>query len=351
MWMKLSAVVRRHSFALLNSVFWLATGLEAFGTAVVLKSEVYQLPWFVALRVLPGWLFCAWLHHQLCSRLAWINLRGWQRAALVIGSLSGFVVVLSALLRLGRLWLGVADPSMTLAKFWIYVAGFEWRVLVWAGFYLLILGSRDLRRSEQSRCQQEQALMQAQLRFLSSAFQPHFLMNGLNTIVACRERPDQVQDAATGLAEYLRYALERGQALEPLQHQLRALQNYITLQELRFGERFHCRLAVDADVLPLQVPRLLLQPLLENACNHGASDADGVLQVQVFCRREGDRLLLLVRNSGGWQGTREGGYGLDSVRKQVELHYGSSGSVRVSGDAGVSTVTLDLPALQCAHAS
>jgi two-component system LytT family sensor kinase len=344
------AFVRRYWFALLNGVFWIATGLEAFGTAIVLKSQVYQLPWFVVLRVIPGWLFCAWLHRQLCSRPTWSVLRGWQRAALVIGSLSGFVLALSALLRLGRLWLGLADPTMTLAKFWIYVAGFELRVLVWAGFYLLILGSRDLRQSEQSRGQQEQALMQAQLRFLSSAFQPHFLMNGLNAIVACREKPEQVRDAATGLANYLRYALERGQALEPLHHQLRALRHYITVQELRFGERLNCRMTIDPDVLKLQVPRFLLQPLLENACKHGESDTNGVLQVLVCCRRESDRLILSVRNSGRWQGPRQGGYGVEAVRKQLALNYGSQCSFSVNDDDGSSTVTLELPAEMCANA-
>ena len=340
----LMAFVRRHWFVLLNSVFWLLTGLEIVGAAVVLQSQVYQLPWFVGMRVLAGWLFCSWLHRQISRRPAWLALRDWRRAALVISSLSGFALALSVVIQLLRYWVGMADPAMTLAKFWILVAGFELRLLVWAGFYLLILGSRDLQRSEQSRSQHEQALMRAQLRFLTAAFQPHFLMNGLNTIVACSEQPEQVRDGATGLANYLRYALERGQAMEPLHHQLRALRHYITVQELRFGERLKCRMAVEPEVLPLQVPRFLLQPLLENACKHGATDTDGVLQVLVYCRRESDRLILLVRNSGRWQGPRQGGYGVEAVRKQLELNYGSQCSFSVNDDDGSSTVTLELPA-------
>ena len=133
-----------HWFLLANSLFWLVTGLEAFVTATVLKSQVYQLPAFVLLRVVPGWWFCRWLHQALQRRPVWRELHGFQRAVLVLALLSGFALVLSLLLRGGRLGIGDSDPGMTTAKFWVYVLGLELRLMVWAGFYLLIACSRDL---------------------------------------------------------------------------------------------------------------------------------------------------------------------------------------------------------------
>lgn len=112
-----------HWFVLANSLFWLIAGWEAFATAIVLQSQVYQLPAFVLLRVVPGWMFCQWLHQALQRRPAWRALLGWRRAALVIALLSGFALAITLLLRAGRLGLGMPDPAMTYAKLWIYVLG------------------------------------------------------------------------------------------------------------------------------------------------------------------------------------------------------------------------------------
>ena len=343
--------VRAHRFLLLNGLFWLIIGAETFATATSWSLVPLNEKAGFYLTILwapPGFLFCAWLQRRFSRHPGWQNLHGWRRAAVMIGSLVLFLGAFTffwcyVLPALGVYTPGNYSPAQTAAKYWVYFGGFLLRLLIWAGFYLLVLGALDLQRSEQRRRRQEQALMQAQLRFLSSAFQPHFLMNGLNAIVACRRDPDKVQDAAIALADFLHYATAKTEALEPLQHQLEALENYISVQELRFGERFSCDLTVDQDTLPLQVPRFLLQPLVENACKHGLIGTNGVLQVEVCCRRHGEQLIVSVRNSGCWQGPREGGYGLEAVRQQLELYYSNAARLRVSDDDGSATVTLELP--------
>ena len=351
--------MQRHRFLLLNGLFWLIIGLETYATATswsVLPINEKTSFYLTVLWPLPGFLFCAWLHRRFSRHPGWQQLRGWRRAAVAIASLVLFVAAFTFLLSYVLPALDVYTPgnyssAQTAAKNWLYIGGLQLRLLIWVGFYMLVLGALDLRRSERQRHQQEQALIQGQLRFLTSAFQPHFLMNGLNAIVACRHDPEEVRSAAVALADYLRYAIAKPEALEPLQQQLDALENYISVQELRFGERFCCDFTVDKETLRLQVPSFLLQPLVENACKHGAIGSDGVLRLAVHCRRQHDQLIVSVQSSGRWQGPREGGYGLEAVRQQLELYYSEAASLRISNDDGngngngdgSTTVTLALP--------
>lgn len=338
-----------HWFLLANSVFWVVTGLEAFASASVLQSQVYQLPAFVLLRVLPGWLFCAWLHHSLQRRPAWRERQSWRRAALVIGWLTAFALALSLALRGLRLSIGDPDPGMTNAKFWVYVLSLELRLMVWAGFYLLIAGSRDLLAMQARTTELELAVTRAQLNLLSAAFQPHFLMNAMNTLIACRHNPDAVETAGEGLAGYLRYALDkRSSELEPLGLQLEALSNYISVEELRFGDQLRCHIQADPHLLSQPVPRFLLQPLVENAFKFGRCSASDPLQLSIDLSQRGDQLLLRVINSGqlvgsGQAGSLGVGYGLDNLRQRLALQYGSNATLELhQGEADV-TATVILP--------
>ena len=338
-----------HWFLLANSLFWVVAGVEAFVTASVLNSQVYQLPAFVLLRVVPGWLFCSWLHRAVQRRPAWRKLRGLQRAVLVIGLLTAFALALSLALRAWRLGIGDPDPEMTTAKFWIYVVGLELRLLVWAGFYLLIAGSRDLLAMQARSAELELAVTRAQLSLLSAAFQPHFLMNAMNTLIACRHDPEAVEAAGEGLAGYLRYALDRGSSeLEPLAVQLEALSNYINVEELRFGDRLQCQISVDPQVLSVSVPRFLLQPLVENALKFGQASPEGLVQVRIELQRLADQLQLQVINSGilaepSQADSRGVGYGIDSLRQRLALHYGARASFSLEQRESSVWATVYLP--------
>lgn len=343
----------RHWFLLANSLFWLAAGLEMFATASVLRAQVYQLPAFVLLRVVPGWLFCAWMHWAVQRRPAWRELRGWRRAALVIALLSAFALAISLLLRGVRLGVGDPDPGMTMAKFWINALGLALHLMVWASGYLLFYGSRDLLVVQARSAQLELESTRMQLNLLSAAFQPHFLMNALNTLIACRHDPAAVEAAGEGLAGYLRYALDRSSGeLEPLAVQLETLSDYLNVQELRFGEMLQWRIHADPQLLNIFVPRFLLQPLVENAFKFGMSSSSVPLQLEIDLRRCGEVMQLQVINNGRLgesAGTGGGGVGcgLEILRQRLQLHYGARASFSLQErDATVAAVVhLPLPSL------
>lgn len=338
----------RHWFALANSLFWLVVGLEAGVTATVLESRVYQLPWFVAVRVLPGWLFCGWLHRGLQQRPGWRALQGWKRAVLVISLLSGFALCLSLLIRGIRMGIGDVDPAMSAVKFWVYVLGLELRLMVWAGFYLLIAESQDLLKAQRRNAAMELAVSRAQLSLLSAAFQPHFLMNAMNTLIACRHDPEAVESAGEGLAGYLRYALDRSDTeWETLAAQFEALNNYLSVEELRFGDGLDARINSDPQLLQQIVPRFLLQPLVENAIKHGSFNQQECLLLRIRLERQEETLRLQVSNTGALSAaicSKPGvGYGLSGLRQRLELHYGNRASLTLQQTNGWVTATVLLP--------
>ena len=338
-----------HWFVLANSLFWLIAGLEAFATAIVLQSQVYQLPAFVLLRVVPGWMFCQWLHQALQRRPAWRALLGWRRAALVIALLSGFALAITLLLRAGRLGLGMPDPAMTYAKLWIYVLGLELRLMVWAGFYLLIAESRERLQVQARHAATELAMSRAQLSLLSAAFQPHFLMNAMNALIACRHDPDAVESAGEGLAGYLRYTLDRSEAeWEPLATQMEALNNYLSVEELRFGDRLETRITCNPHLLHQAVPRFLLQPLVENALKHGQGNKAGCLQLRISLEQAAEHLQLQVCNTGVLAADHASspsgvGYGLSGLEQRLHWHYDNQARFSIRQDGAWVIATLLLP--------
>lgn len=333
--------LQRYWFLGFNSAFWLVNlvAFTAFFKAV--RPEIVPPGWFVAIRLISGFLFCGWLHGWIKSRA---GLQGWRRFIDVLLLCAVFAVVFSLGLQ-GVLWIGARGVR---PDFWhgfpLYLLSMGMRLLMWTSLYAFLRAIRDLRRSELLRFEHEKSVLQLRLRSLNEAFQPHFLMNGLNAIVACRDDPDRVLEAATGLADYLRYATEPGAELESLHRQLHALESYLAVQDIRFGDGLDYRQEVDAELLSMFIPRYLLQLLVENAFKYGRADEGHPLKVFLLCRRQGDRMLLQIKNSGSWQGGDRGGLGLKFVRRQLQLHYGSAAQLLVSDENGLVVVSMALTA-------
>ena len=339
----------QHWFFLSNCLFWVVVALENAMTATVLLAQVHQLPIFVATRAAGSCLFCAWLHRSLLNRANWRSFKGWQRAALVTSLLTAFAIGASVLIHVIRLAIGDVDPTMTVVKFWVYVLGMELRLMVWAGFYLLIAESRDLLHVQARHAATELAMTRAQLSLLSAAFQPHFLMNAMNTLIACRHDPDAVESAGEGLAGYLRYTLDRSEAeCEPLASQIEALNNYLSIEELRFGDRLETRIISDPKLLHNSVPRFMLQPLVENAIKHGTGNTEAVLELHISVERVADYLELQVCNTGLLGSTNSTnpagvGYGLNGLEQRLRWHYGEKSRFSINQQGSWVIAKLLLP--------
>lgn len=227
----------------------------------------------------------------------------------------------------------------------VYVFGHHRELLV--AWLLFLVGGWGLARDIQleqrhdrtlgSQRRLQRALAAAQLDALRADLDPHFLFNALNAIASqCATDPAAAEANVVRLATLLRAVLDsRRRPLHALDEELALAADYAALLEARFPAlqvEFDC----DAAARQVPVPPLLLQPLLENAVRHGQM---GQGPVRVDVTRQGEDLIISVRSAGAYLGPRDGGLGLDLVRKRVALAWGGDGHFDIGTDAG-STLAL-----------
>jgi hypothetical protein len=199
-------------------------------------------------------------------------------------------------------------------------------ILTGAAFYARLKAEQALR--ERLAGEYDRARLQA-LRMQTN---PHFLFNTLSAIAGLiRTRPDGAESMVTQLGELFRATLvDRDAEFVPLRRELDLGAQYLEIQRARFDSRFTYRIHVPADVTDALIPPLLLQPLLENAAEHGLSGREGTIEVDVHCSRHGDRVRVTVSNHAEMpaDGTRAArhGFGLDNVRERLHAAYGTTAS-------------------------
>ncbi|HEX6038051.1 sensor histidine kinase [Longimicrobium sp.] len=177
----------------------------------------------------------------------------------------------------------------------------------------------------------ESSLARAQLQNLHTQLQPHFLFNALNTISSVMyddvERADHM---ISSLSELLRASLHASQAQQiPLAQELAVLDRYLELMRARFGDRLAVDVAVDDGLDSALVPAMVLQPIVENAMQHGAPPPPAVARVDIRARRDGGQLVLEVRDNGpGLRGDPLGrGVGLTNTADRLRALYGDEQSL------------------------
>ena len=205
---------------------------------------------------------------------------------------------------------------------------------------------RDQDRQHEAMALQAQ-LADARLDALRAQINPHFLFNTLNAIAALVERdPAGVRRMIARLGDLLRHTIDsRGAATVPLREELEFLQRYIEIMEIRFQGRLRVESKIDPDTLDIPVPSLILQPIMENALEHGASRAAGEGRVEITSGRVGNRLQLSVRDNGPGVRDEAAGVGLTNTRARLVQLYGPEASLALGsapGGGAVATITLPI---------
>jgi sensor histidine kinase YesM len=148
---------------------------------------------------------------------------------------------------------------------------------LWCGLYFGLEANDNQSRAELAAAENvartalaEAATREIELRHLEAQMNPHFLFNALNCIVDARRDPDAVERVTQDLADYLRFSLRESRPLEPLSRELDALENYLGVQQSRFGDALVCTIDCEPEARSVPVPPMMIQPLLENAFRYGA---------------------------------------------------------------------------------
>jgi two-component system, LytTR family, sensor kinase len=172
----------------------------------------------------------------------------------------------------------------------------------------------------------ERRLAEARLQALQMQLNPHFLFNTLHAISSLMHQDvDAADRMIIRLSELLRHALESTDQQETsLREEVHFLKRYLEIEETRFGDRLTIELKIAPDTEDLLVPNLVLQPLVENAIQHGIEPHARAGRVTIRSRREGDTLVLEVRDTGN--GAPAGdwleGVGLSNTRSRLRQLYG-----------------------------
>ena len=162
------------------------------------------------------------------------------------------------------------------------------------GLSQIISTQMEVSRAEQLR----EMANKAEMRALQSKINPHFLFNALNAISSSiRVRPDTARQLIINLSRYLRYNLELNDELIDLRKELHQVQDYIAIEQARFGSKLTVIYDIDEDI-SVRIPSLLIQPLVENAIVHGIQPCSGKGVVVIAVKHSGGNVRVSVKDTG-----------------------------------------------------
>jgi hypothetical protein len=199
----------------------------------------------------------------------------------------------------------------------------------------------SLRQQEMTRL-----VSQAELRALQSQINPHFLFNALNTLYGTIPRESSAaRRMVLNLAEIFRYFLQSDKTFVTLAEELQIVRAYLEVEQSRLGDRLAVEIRVEDGALPVPIPVLSVQPLVENAIKHGVAQRTepGFVRIAAILNRDG--LRVTVENSGAPHGPASSGagVGLQNVRRRLEICYGPAAALHIAFLPETTVVELLIP--------
>ncbi len=232
--------------------------------------------------------------------------------------------ILSALfytliLRLPSSW----QPQLYEPNFWTQFTFLFF--IYWILFYEWWFSKNEDRNTNNTRrlLELQEDLKNAEIKNIQQNVHPHFLFNSLNSISSLTlTAPDEAQKMVVKLSDFLRHSVVKNQNMFiSLKEELEQIERYLSIEQIRFSNRLRFQLEHDKANDDLQIPSMLLQPLIENAIKYGLYGQIEKVDILMTCERQENYLLVLISNPiDDQQGEKKGtGFGLSSIRKKLYL--------------------------------
>jgi hypothetical protein len=207
---------------------------------------------------------------------------------------------------------------------------------------------QDQREIENRKAEAEKLSKEAELYKLRQQLQPHFLFNSLKSINALiGTRPQQARLMIQQLSDFLRGTLKKEEhQWTSFEDELQHLQLYLEIEKVRFGHRLSTIIKNEAEGLSLQLPSMLLQPVVENAIKFGLYDTIGDITISIEARKLDGNLLVQVKNpfdpatSSPKKGT---GFGLNSVQRRLYLLFARTDLLQTETKEDLFITTIKIP--------
>ncbi|MDO4667288.1 MAG: sensor histidine kinase [Streptococcus sp.] len=203
--------------------------------------------------------------------------------------------------------------------------------------------------------EEEQNVRRYELQALSSQINPHFLYNTLDTIVWMAEFNDskRVVEVTKSLAKYFRLALNQGHEQIRLKDEIDHVRQYLFIQKQRYGDKLQYEIVEDHQFDNYQLPKLVLQPLVENAIYHGIKEMSGTGLIRISVTQADDKMLITIYDNGRGFINHEntdstllklGGVGLKNVDQRLRLQFGADYHIEIESEENHFTmIKLYLP--------
>ncbi len=208
----------------------------------------------------------------------------------------------------------------------------------------------EQKQNDARKTDAEKLAKEAELFKLRQQLQPHFLFNSLNSINALiGSHPTEARKMVQQLSDFLRGTLKKEEdQWVSLEEEMQYLQLYLDIEKLRFGNRLITDIRSEEMTGNLQLPALLLQPIVENAIKFGLYDTIGETVIRINTSREGNDLVVEVSNpfdphtSSAQHGT---GFGLSSVQRRLYLLFARNDLLKTGAEENIFTTRLKIPQL------
>ena len=186
----------------------------------------------------------------------------------------------------------------------------------------------------------------ARLSELQSRIRPHFLFNTLNSAIALvRAEPAKAEVLLEDLSDLFRHALSDPGESVTLEEEIALAKRYMSIEQVRFGERLQVEWSLDPASSHARLPALLLQPLVENAVRHGVEPSALGAQIKISSQRRGTTVVIKVTNTvPGGPGEPGSGMALQNVRDRLSLLHDVEGQFQCGFRDGVFQVRIEVPA-------
>ncbi len=201
-----------------------------------------------------------------------------------------------------------------------------------------------------ARVKREKALRTAELHALQSQINPHFLYNTLNTVKAISKLHgvEDITTIVTQLGKLLRNSIDSKEEFTTVEESLKLVEGYLQIQKIRYGPNFNWKIQVNQELKKIVIPRLILQPIVENSVIHGLEKLTGEKTIHITGQL--NPLRLIIRDNGlglseeVWQNALEGqkGIGLYNVNQRLKLYYGENAGLTYSRKKSYSAVTIHM---------
>ncbi|HCM77351.1 MAG TPA: hypothetical protein DIS90_13280 [Cytophagales bacterium] len=209
--------------------------------------------------------------------------------------------------------------------------------IITVGVYYVIRYFQGVQKHEQEKSELAIKNKEMQISLLKSQINPHFLFNTLNSIsTLMHSSKEKARRVITQLSDIFRYALDsHSDEMVKLIHEINFIENYVKIQQVRFGERLQFKTDIDSDCLGIEIPPMILQPLVENAVKYGIAPKEEGGTIYLTVRRSGKIIFFEVRDDG--LGTKakkimdgsSSGVGMANTDLRLKSYYGPQSGLRI----------------------